>query len=216
MNTMTESVDPRILELFEFRPRKGDLKKLEIIEAAISCLHEEGLENTTFEAIAVRIGTRRAHVAYHFSDKSLIFMNAVKYILGTYQGVIIDRMRGINDGQKMLTAYIESAFDWALDHPEQVSVMLLLYYLCQLDQDFIELHDRVRAGGVERLNYIIGEKCLPGLKANEVNLIAKTIQDMISGAMIDSKTTSSTNLKKAKSRVLKSAKLLVNAAQDAQ
>jgi AcrR family transcriptional regulator len=37
----------------EFRPRKGDLKKIEIIQAAIDVLAHQGLENTTYEQIGI-------------------------------------------------------------------------------------------------------------------------------------------------------------------
>jgi AcrR family transcriptional regulator len=65
--------------------KKGDRKKLEIIEAAIDCLATEGIDNTTFDSIAKRIDTRRAHVAYHFKDKHMIFEAAISYILITYE-----------------------------------------------------------------------------------------------------------------------------------
>ncbi|MBT7670603.1 MAG: TetR family transcriptional regulator, partial [Bdellovibrionales bacterium] len=109
--TITEnSFDPALYELFEFRPRKGDIKKLQIIEAAIHCLANDGIENTTFESIGKLIGTRRSHVAYHFADKKLIFLSAIKFILSTYQQTVMGQMVESQNGRKMLLQYIEGSF----------------------------------------------------------------------------------------------------------
>lgn len=200
------TLDPRILDLFEFRPRKGDLKKLEIIQAAIDCLAELGLENTNYEAIAQRLQTRRAHIAYHFSEKNQIFLAAVKYILGTYQQTLVDALGSVkdqNDAQTLLKAYINAAFDWAEQEPKQLQCMLLLYYMCTLHPEFLELHHQVRLGGTQRLGYLIS-KTTPALKASEATRKAKTLQNLLSGTLLDAVTTHGVTLKQARSNVLKS------------
>lgn len=199
------NLDPRILELFEFRPRKGDLKKLEIIQASIDCLCEEGLENTTYEAIAKRLNTRRAHIAYHFGDKNQIFISVVKYILGTYQQTLLDALEEVKDsedGHELLEVYVHAAFDWALKEPKQLQCMLLLYYLCTLNSDYLDLHHQVRHGGWERLSYLFQKKSLRLTKA-EARFRAKLLQNALSGALMDSVTTRDQGLDKARTQVLK-------------
>jgi AcrR family transcriptional regulator len=200
------SLDPRILDLFEFRPRKGDLKKLEIIQAAIDCLAELGLENTNYEAIAQRLQTRRAHIAYHFGEKNQIFLAAVKYILGTYQQTLVDALTHVkdqNDAQALLRAYINAAFDWAEQEPKQLQCMLLLYYMCTLHPEFLDLHHQVRLGGTERLSYLIS-KSNPGIKPSEAARKAKTLQNLLSGTLLDTVTTHGITFKQARSNTLKS------------
>lgn len=197
-------IDPIIYDLFEFRPRKGDLKKLEIIKATIDCLAHEGLENTTYEAIAQKIGTRRAHVAYHFSDKHYIYQAAVKYILATNQQISINHMSEATDGKDMLKRYVEGPFIWAQTHPEQLSVMLLLYYLCVTREEYHDLHYQIRKGGHERIKYILSSKLGKKFTEEEVVIYSKSIQNMISGAIIDAVTTRKKTLEEAKQETIKS------------
>jgi AcrR family transcriptional regulator len=134
------SIDSSIYELFEFKPRKGDIKKMEIVLAAIECIATIGFEKTTYEAIAQRIGTRRAHVAYHFKDKENIFEACIKFIMARYQQTSIKHIEAAKDGLEMLVNYTEAPFIWAEENPHQLSVMLLFYYLCTVDDKYQEIH----------------------------------------------------------------------------
>jgi AcrR family transcriptional regulator len=209
--TETENdIDPIIFELFEFRPTKGDLKKMEIIKASIECLAELGLEKTSYEAIAKKIGTRRAHVAYHFSDKHDIFRSAVKYILATYQQISIEHLQQSKSGEQMLVKYVEAVFEWAKSHPEQVSVMLLLYYLCTIKEDYLELHHQIRTKGQERIAYILLNKLKISPAPKKAMFISKSIQNLISAAILDSVTTKNKSLDDAKEDVLIVMKMMLS------
>ncbi|MCF8058562.1 MAG: TetR/AcrR family transcriptional regulator [Bacteriovoracaceae bacterium] len=194
-------IDTNIYELFEFKPRKGDLKKMEIILAAIECIATIGFEKTTYEAIAKKIDTRRAHVAYHFKDKADIFEACVKYIMASYQQTSITRIEEAKDGLEMLVNYSEAPFLWAEEHPEQLSVMLLFYYLCTVDEKYKELHAAIRSGGVERIQYILTNKLTKKIPAKEAAIMAKTIQNLVSGSIMDVTTTGNRTLKEAKQHV---------------
>ena len=191
------SLDSTIYNLFEFRPRKGDLKKLEIVKAAIECLAVEGPENMTYEAIAKRLNTRRAHIAYHFSDKSDIYLTAVKYILATAQQITIDSITKAETGKEMLENYIDSYFSWAEQNPQQLTVMLLFYYLCPLKDEYRELHSQIRKAGFERLVYILTTRLEKRLPPTVAAIIASDIQSLITGSMIDAYTTREKDMKKA-------------------
>lgn len=211
-------IDPHILTLFEFRNRKGDLKKIEIIQAAIEVLAEVGLENTTYEALALKINSRRAHVAYHFDDKKKIFLAAVKYILGEFQQSILTSIEAAKDngqghakekGAPLLHAYIDGVFDWARTSPQQVQIMLMLYYQCTLDKDYLNLHDEVRQAGAERLSYLFLK--LPEMKKERSEKLAKTLQNYLSGTLMDVFTTKSAKLLEAQDKSHKFLDLLIKA-----
>jgi len=191
------NIDPRILELFEFKLKKGDQKRLEIIQAAIECMATIGFEMTTYEAIAKLIGTRRAHVNYYFKDKTEIILSCIHYIVANYQQTSIAHIEKAKTGKQMLDHYIEAPFIWAKKHPDELAVMLLFYYLCNIRPEYKELHDQVRAGGVARITYILKN----GLELDEsdevIDLYAKNIISLISGAMMDAATTNLRSLKQA-------------------
>lgn len=210
----TTDIDPHILELFEFRQRKGDLKKIEIIKATIEVLSEAGLENTTYDSIATKIGTRRAHVAYHFDDKKKIFLAAVKYILADFQQSILVAMEKAKENREsdqnkasQLHAYVDGVFEWAKASPQQVQVMLMLYYLCTIDREYLDLHDSVRKGGFQRLSYLFQQ--LPGLGAKSAQERAKLLQNYLSGTLMDLFTTKETKLLEAQKKSHKFIDLLI-------
>lgn len=208
MNDIT--LDPTLYDLFEFKPRKGDLKKIQIIEAAIECLALDGIEKTTFESIGKKIGTRRAHVAYHFSDKNKIFISAVKYILANYQQTIIDHMNEGSNGKKMILEYIAGAFDWAIENRTHLTVIFLLYYNSQLYKEYKDLNNVVRSGGISRLSYILKEKFNNKFTKSQSLFFAKQIQDLMSGAMLDATTTHGRDLEQAKKDVVKTTLILID------
>ncbi|MCO4794025.1 MAG: TetR/AcrR family transcriptional regulator [Bacteriovoracaceae bacterium] len=196
-------IDPKILELFEFKLKKGDQKRLEIIHAAIECLATIGFEMTTYESIAKLIGTRRAHVNYYFKDKSEIILSCIHYIVANYQQTSIKHIDQARLGEEMLFHYIEAPFIWAKENPEELSVMLLFYYLCNIRGEYKELHDQIRDGGVTRISYILKN----GLNLKEsdenINLQAKTIQNLISGSMMDAATTNLKSMRQAEEDIKK-------------
>lgn len=192
---------PFLFEALEFRPRKGDLKKLEIIKAAVGILATKGLDNTTYEAIAQAIGTRRAHIAYHFSDKSDIFFAAVKYILATYQNETARELKEAKNPHEMLERYISSTFEWAKKNPHQVSVMLLLYYMCTTTERFIELNSEVRQEGKKRLSYLL-TKQKSDINPSTLEFLASTIGDLISAGIVAATTQKNLELDMMKERTL--------------
>ncbi len=194
-------IDPSIYELFEFKPRKGDLKKMEIILAAIECIATIGFEKTTYEAIAQKIGTRRAHVAYHFKDKSDIFESCIRFIMANYQQASIKAIEEAKDGLEMLVNYAQTPFTWAEENPQQVSVMLLFYYLCTVDEKYKELHATIRKGGVERIQYILTNKLSKKIDPLKAAPMAKSIQNLVSGSIMDVATTGNKTLREAKQQI---------------
>ncbi len=58
--------NPLFIEVFQIKPRKGELKKLELIEEAIRQIAHQPIETVTLESIGKPLGMIRAHVAYYY------------------------------------------------------------------------------------------------------------------------------------------------------
>lgn len=196
-------------ELFEVKARKGDFKKREIILATIDCIYEVGVEHTTYEAIAQKVNTRRAHVAYYFKDKKQLIIACVRYIVGNYQQDLLNSLKNAKGGRGLLTAYLEGPFVWAKKNPAQLSVMLLFYYMCLVRPELKKLHERIRSGGVERIQFILVNHL--NFSTRDANIVAKMVQNMISGYMIDAVTTTGRTLDMALEDLKKDVIYLVEA-----
>ena len=199
---MQNNINPILENLFEYRSRKGDFKKVEIIQASIECLATLGHEKTTYEAIAQKVGTRRAHVAYHFSDKNELFKSAIRYILATYQQVSIDHLEKAKSPKDMLNKYIKAAFTWANDYPYQAKVILLFYYFCSLDEEYLEMNDELKHKGQERIQFILKE-----LGVKQSKTISGLIQNIISSAIQDCLTMKNKSVQKSMNQTLKSVQI---------
>ncbi len=193
----TEAVSA-LRQISEFKPSKGNLKRLEIIKASIECLATIGFDKTTYESIAKIVGTRRAHINYYFSDKNEIVLACVKYIMANYQNVSMEHIKMAKNGQAMLLKYIESPYIWAQKYPSELKVMLLFYYLCTINDEYKLLNDKIRKAGSERIAFIL--KNYFDFDNKKSKLISKAIQNSISGFMIDSATTTQISLKLAEKR----------------
>ena len=202
MEDMT-SIDHSLFELFEFKPRKGDLKKMEIVLTAIECIASIGFEKTTYEAIAKRMETRRAHIAYHFKDKDSIFEACIKFIMASYQQTSLKHIESAKTGEDMLVRYAEAPFIWAEENSSQLSVMLLFYYLCSINENYQKMHADIRSGGAARIEFILTKKLSKNFSLKEARPLAKTIQNLVSGTIMDSVTTKNKTLRQARLQVKK-------------
>ena len=207
------SLDHSLFELFEFKPRKGDLKKMEIVLTAIECISSIGFEKTTYEAIAQRMGTRRAHIAYHFKDKDSIFAACIKFIMANYQQTSLKHIEGAKTGEEMLTRYAEAPFIWAEENPSQLSVMLLFYYLCSINENYQKMHADIRSGGAARIEFILTTKLTHNYSLKEARPLAKTIQNLVSGTIMDTVTTKSKTLRQARLQIKKQVTRLISREQ---
>lgn len=205
-------MDPLLYELFEFRPeRKGDIKKMEIIKASIDCLATVGLENTTYEAIAKKIGTRRAHIAYHFNNKTDIFNSAIKYILATYQQISIEHINTAKNPKQMIHKYVEAAFEWARKFPNQASVLLLFNYLCSHNKEYLKLNDQVKKKGQKRIHYMLQARTDLNLSQKQLLSVSSAIQNLTISSIQDCLITNLISFESGQKHVINIIKSLLKA-----
>src|SRR4051812_7506620 len=118
------SIDPIYAQTFNMQPRKGDLRKFAIIQAAVHCLAEDAMEGGVFDRIGKRLKIRRTLVAYYFKSKDDLLEAAVQYIITTAQQLTIARVQVEKTPEGRLRAMWEAAFDWSEKHPEQARVLM--------------------------------------------------------------------------------------------
>jgi AcrR family transcriptional regulator len=148
--------DPLLMSIVESSPRKGDLRKAEIIKAAIDCIAEQGIENITFESIGKKLGMLRAHVAYHFKSKQEIIDRAIEYAIATGQNTTVEEIKKAKTPQEVLAAYVQAPFDWAVRYPKQADLLLLNLYYAQKNTTYKEAELLRRKVAAERLKAILG------------------------------------------------------------
>ena len=182
-------VDPAFHLLFELKPRKSDLKKMAIIQAAVASLAKDGFEGGTFDKVAKRLKTRRSHIVYYFKDRDELFMAVIKYVIATAQQITVEMVSAQTDPFEQVMAMGDAAFEWSEQHPEQAKVLTFFYFICGSDAKFRKLNSQIREAGEARLQALLGA-AFKG-KVAKVNLeeLAKGLQSVMTGLVLDSVTT---------------------------
>ncbi len=168
--------------------RKGDKKKLEIVFAAIECISTIGYENITYEALAKKLDTRRAHIAYYFKNKEDIFKACIQFINHTKKEILDEHLAEVNPSHSSndyILKYVESPFIWGEKYPNYLSTMVLFYYLCTFNKKYFEVNTQIKESGQRKIISILKEKLDYKSSDSEIIFFAKNIQSLISGAMID-------------------------------
>ncbi len=200
----TEAINTADLNnIFGDVPSKGTLKKFEIVQATIECVATIGFEKTTYEAIAKKIGTRRAHIAYYFKDKQDIFKACIKYIVSNYHNVSIEHVNKATSPKDTLLKYVEGPYIWSQKYPHELSSMLLFYYLCTVHESYKDLHDEVREAGIERLFDILSNELNLKITKKEIITLCKSIQNIMNGSHLSAETSSISPFKTAQANCKK-------------
>lgn len=192
------------------KPSKGDLRRIALVEAAISCMATMGLEKTTYDAIGKKLGVRRSHVAYYYKDLNDLVKDAVRYIIATGAQITDSHLHKAGPGIKQIEGIVNGSFSWFKKHPDHVAVMLGLYYLAARDPQYKKLNTELRLGGTTRISEAL-KVIAPKKNSSWRQVTADAINSMIAGTLIELATTQSKVILEKRSKdLLKSIAVLVS------
>ncbi|MCB0405151.1 MAG: TetR/AcrR family transcriptional regulator [Bdellovibrionales bacterium] len=182
-------------KFLNFKPSRGDERRLRILEKTIELIGSgTGIEGTSFESIGKSLEMLRAHVAYYYPDREALIEAAIKLVVSTVQNYTVDHVRkAADEGFGKVDGFVDGTFAWVRDFPTHPRVILLLYYYASFNKSYKDLHDRVRRLGAERLAATVAE-VLPTKKRRQAMSVAKWIQSLLTGHLVDYLTTHSTDL----------------------
>jgi AcrR family transcriptional regulator len=148
--------DALLHRMFDIQLSKGDLKRIEIIEAAIHCLATHGIEETSLDAIGKQLKISRSHIIYYFKDREALLDAVVKYVTQTGQNLFVERLSEVQGSpETLLTAYVHAVFDWVEKYEPHVRFMLLFSYFCVFHAKYRGLHTQMRDSARHRIEAII-------------------------------------------------------------
>jgi len=172
--------------LFSYKPGRGDTTRLKIVEAAISCMANEGLEDITFDLLGEKVGIGKANVRYHFANKKDVFLAAIKLIVMTAQDITIALVKKASTPHAQIGAVIDGAFAWLQAFPAHGKVWLLFMHLATRNSEYLKLHHEARHAGASRLaallrnlNPELSEKAALGLGRDIQKIITSEILELI-------------------------------------
>ena len=86
-------------------------RKTQIIKAAISIVHEQGICNLRVADIAKRAGVSNGLVFHHFESRDGVLDEVMRYIMRSYFSESKKALSGLRDPRDRITSYIKISFD---------------------------------------------------------------------------------------------------------
>lgn len=156
-----------------------------ILMAAIACYAADGIEKTTYEAIARRAQVSRPLLFKYFADYDEIFYQAMNLIRLHFQRYTLSATEREASPTRKLGAYLSSAFDWMELHPDFAKGHLLYLQRCSRSQRERDLNSQVTENSRQRISALIRTSTeRQGFEVRDLNLTAQRIQSVLTGAMM--------------------------------
>lgn len=105
-------------------------RKESVLEAALACFSEHGLENTTIQQIQARANCSIGSLYHHFGSKEGIAEELFLEGVGLLNRSMLERIRAANDGEESVHAVVAAYCEWSMENQR------LARYLHSRDIDF--------------------------------------------------------------------------------
>lgn len=174
-------------------PSRTDERRAQILDAVLRILSKDGLDELTFERVGTEAGMARSHVVYYFKDRNELVVSAIRFAALSANQLIESHVGGGNDWKDCLTRYVDANFDWIENNPSHATLYVLLYYLARLKPSYRALHTEIREAGTERVMRLL-ERSPLGSKKKQLKGMAKAIQAIITGNLVDALTTNESSV----------------------
>ncbi len=185
-------ISPLLYQATAAAPSKTDQRRARILEEVVRILATDGVDELTFESIGKGTGMARSHVVYYFKNRNELVIAAIRFAALSAGNIIESHLKEGKNWRDCLGRYIEGNFQWIKLYPDHATVYALLYYLASLKPSYRKLHTEIREAGTGRIEGIIETGPLHG-KKKQVHVLAKAIQGLITGNLIDVMTTDQKN-----------------------
>lgn len=151
------------------------LRRAETINAALECICESGIDNTTVDMVASRAGFSKGIVSYYFKTKKQLMIESMKAFLESYNLKINSSITKEMHPQEMLKMVVEVSLPpmdgetngkinvSALEGPEKIYLpqekiaKLFIQFISKAanDNDFKNIMREVNTGDVEGITELI-------------------------------------------------------------
>jgi AcrR family transcriptional regulator len=101
-----------------FKQARSELRRRQILQAALDCFSSLGFEETTIKDIRRKSGASSGSIYHHFKSKDEL--GAAVYLEGLieYQAGFVEELERNRDARKGLFSIVRYHLGWVADHPE--------------------------------------------------------------------------------------------------
>lgn len=168
--------------------KKGDLRRVQIIEGASYCLTRLGDRKTTFQAIADYCKVSQPLVVRHFKNRENIFPVVLDYWI--QRAVVKTEAALLKSGspEEKIRNYLRVSTEIFRDG-DFAQIYILLHYLAMSDEFYRLENTKIKATAVNRVTQMIEAGIKDGsFQSVNAELTAKTIHNNLVGFVISGAT----------------------------
>jgi TetR/AcrR family transcriptional repressor of bet genes len=153
------------------------IRRHQLVEAAISVIHEQGFNHATVARIARRAGVSSGMVHHYFKDKDELLFATMRHLLAELRVDASARLKAASDPSARIRAIIDASFGDAQFDERVFSAWLALYGNARQSDRLQRIlgiyHRRLRSGLLHDLKHLIG--------VEDAHRLAEGIGAMIDG-----------------------------------
>ena len=167
--------------------KKGDVRKLQIVDKAINLIFESGIEGFSFETLSKRSKVSRPLLYHYFPDLNDLYLFMATLIRYRYQNHVIEEMKNKILIQDVLRAYIGGALGWFDTSPKEACVWLIYFVQCSRSPEIAAQNQSLVEMGRQRIEQLLSVGLMKGefrLPPDRVAVIARRIQVLITGQLV--------------------------------
>ncbi len=173
-------------------PSKSDQRRALILQAVVRLLATDGVDSLTFETVGKAAKMARSHVVYYFTSRDELVAAAIRFAAFSAAHIIDSHVVKDEPWKLAIRHYVEGNFDWIQRFPQHANVYTLLYYQACLHPQYRALNTEIRDAGTARISTILERG--PARSKKAIRVLAKAIQGLVTGNLIDVMTTNAKNL----------------------
>lgn len=119
---------------------KGERTKSLILDKSLELFSESGFFDVSFQKIADECGISQTAILYHYKNKQDLLSGAIEHIIEHNRAYIYPTFDPSDNAYQRIYKHYLGHFKWCLNHPEEVQVMLLLYYFSSFEGEYKKIY----------------------------------------------------------------------------
>ena len=160
---------------------KGQLSREKIITTTLNMIYEKGYSETSAQDIADLCGISQATIFYHFKTKQKLFVEILYFVIQNNRDIYQEMNLSLDTPRKKLKALLTANMKWALNFPEQMNIILLLFNFASFDQQLKVVADEIILAGQQTVkDALMGHDISINMKLDD---LAVTLQQYANGVM---------------------------------
>jgi AcrR family transcriptional regulator len=166
-------------------PKKGDLTKIRIFEAATKLFFLHGFYSVTYSQISKSVGLTNAAIYKHFADMDDLILHACLHWADEAEQWIQKSVSELDPAPEQLKAYLEVNLRYATKNREKDALLLGLYHYSVRSKEMLKVYESFKIASLRRIQSYVARGVREGAwSVTDSVSTANSLHSLIVGEVI--------------------------------